>query len=304
MSNISTTSSENSISSPSVHVGGRRIIALFLDLVVLSCLEMWISTILGIPIPIFQAFTISIPPITPRADLLTVSWYWQLLLVVVYFLVQEALYGATIGKRIMGLRVVDTHGQHATFSAVLLRNILRLIDALPVLSISFGIVLNIPYIIGGIVAFISPYRQRLGDRVAGTLVVDVRSVPFAPRLPTEIRARVIGLVTFSVIVLLWLGTAYFTQPPLVIEGLRNTHNSLFGQHAFGHTRYGQDIASYTLGSPSWGIGTVTYAIQYKLVGDTPPHCSGTITLRWVILGWTPYHGQYQCGDFGGGFSNG
>jgi uncharacterized RDD family membrane protein YckC len=73
------------------------------------------------------------------------------------------LRGQTFGKRVMGLRVVDARGGRLQPSQVVLRNLLRAIDLLPLL-----------YLVGGVAALWSPARQRLGDLVAGTIVTQAR----------------------------------------------------------------------------------------------------------------------------------
>jgi uncharacterized RDD family membrane protein YckC len=83
-----------------------------------------------------------------------------LLVIFAYFVLMEALAGGTIGKILMGLRIVGTGGDRVGLGKAFLRNILRVVDSLPVLSI-LGIVL-----IAG-----SPEKARFGDRVAGTRVI-------------------------------------------------------------------------------------------------------------------------------------
>ncbi len=78
------------------------------------------------------------------------------------------LRGQTLGKRVLGLRVVDAEGLRLRPSQVVLRNLLRPVDSLP------GF-----YLLGGLVALFSPRLQRLGDLAAGTVVVRAR----AERLP-------------------------------------------------------------------------------------------------------------------------
>jgi uncharacterized RDD family membrane protein YckC len=79
----------------------------------------------------------------------------------VYAMVAEWLWrGQTVGKRLLGLRVVDAHGLRLEPSQVIVRNLLRLLDALPAL-----------YLTGGIACVFSRHRQRLGDLAAGTVVV-------------------------------------------------------------------------------------------------------------------------------------
>ena len=73
--------------------------------------------------------------------------------------------GQTVGKRLLGLRVIDEQGLQLQLSQVVLRNIMRLIDAPPPLL----------YLIGGITALVSRKSQRLGDMAANTVVVRERS---------------------------------------------------------------------------------------------------------------------------------
>lgn len=70
--------------------------------------------------------------------------------------------GQTLGKRLFRLRVVDEQGLALGLSQVVLRNLLRGIDGLPLL-----------YLLGGVCMVLSPRLQRLGDLAAGTLVVRV-----------------------------------------------------------------------------------------------------------------------------------
>ena len=76
-----------------------------------------------------------------------------------YFIVLEALQGATVGKMILGLRVVKTNGAPITWTDSLIRNELRIIDGL------------FSYLVGAILIWTSPLKQRLGDRLANTMVV-------------------------------------------------------------------------------------------------------------------------------------
>jgi uncharacterized RDD family membrane protein YckC len=83
---------------------------------------------------------------------------------ILYYFVQELLTGQTIGKRLMGLKVIMvSSGQPLDGRAVMLRTVGRLIDVLPVF-----------YLVGWIMVR-GPHRppQRFGDRLAGTTVVPV-----------------------------------------------------------------------------------------------------------------------------------
>ena len=81
------------------------------------------------------------------------------LLALAYFIVLEATQGATLGKMALGLRVTRTDGAPISWTESLIRNLLRIIDGLFV------------YLIGAILIWTSPLKQRLGDRVAKTVVV-------------------------------------------------------------------------------------------------------------------------------------
>ncbi len=76
------------------------------------------------------------------------------------FILEWALNGQTLGKRLFRLRVMDAQGLALSFSQVVIRNLLRLVDALPGL-----------YLLGGISLLITRKSQRLGDLAASTIVV-------------------------------------------------------------------------------------------------------------------------------------
>ncbi|WP_113959714.1 RDD family protein [Roseimicrobium gellanilyticum] len=68
--------------------------------------------------------------------------------------------GQTVGKKLMGLRVVDEQGLKLRASQVVIRNLLRFVDMLPLF-----------YALGGLVSLFNARAQRLGDLAAGTVVV-------------------------------------------------------------------------------------------------------------------------------------
>ena len=71
----------------------------------------------------------------------------------------EAAWGATLGKAMVGIRVVGTR-QGRSFSACAVRNVLRIIDGLGF------------YLVGTAVAACSAARQRVGDIYARTVVIE------------------------------------------------------------------------------------------------------------------------------------
>lgn len=70
------------------------------------------------------------------------------------------LRGQTLGKRILRIRVMDANGLRLQFSQVVLRNLLRVVDALPLC-----------YLVGAVTIWLNRHAQRLGDIAAGTVVV-------------------------------------------------------------------------------------------------------------------------------------
>ncbi|MBA2941999.1 RDD family protein [Paenibacillus sp. CGMCC 1.16610] len=78
-----------------------------------------------------------------------------------YFVCSEAFMGGqTLGKRWLGLRVIQNNGQSATLLSIIIRNLFRLLDVMPLF-----------YFVGMLSIFLSSKDKRIGDMVAGTLVV-------------------------------------------------------------------------------------------------------------------------------------
>ena len=89
---------------------------------------------------------------------------WTLLLtylvVLFYFSILEAMpAGKTLGKMAAGIRVANENCGKASFGQAFMRNLLRLVDFIPF------------YLLGLVLALASERKQRLGDRVAHTLVL-------------------------------------------------------------------------------------------------------------------------------------
>jgi uncharacterized RDD family membrane protein YckC len=100
---------------------------------------------------------------------------------VVYFLVdwgygialETAWSGQTVGKRALGLRVIQQSGVRIGFYHAALRNLARPVDRLPLM-----------YLVGGVAALVSGSHQRLGDMLAGTIVVRERRLKVPSALGT------------------------------------------------------------------------------------------------------------------------
>lgn len=71
--------------------------------------------------------------------------------------------GQTPGKRVMELRVIDVSGHQLEPGQIILRNLMRAVDSLPVL-----------YLVGGVTTLFNRNSQRMGDLVANTCVIEIR----------------------------------------------------------------------------------------------------------------------------------
>ncbi len=92
-----------------------------------------------------------------------------------YFIFLEYYWGGrTIGKRMLGIRVIQENGHNITFLSSIIRNFVRLIDMMPS-----------AYLVGIIMIFFHSKHKRLGDITAGTIVVHERRKKSLKQSPLE-----------------------------------------------------------------------------------------------------------------------
>lgn len=148
---------------------GRRFVALLVD-----------GLLVGIVVAPFRPFDVVRSPGYYRFHVGAGGLFGPGLVWIAYFFVMEGLVGATLGKFVMGIRVVKEDGSRLDWSAALIRNVARIVDAFPYF---------LPYLVGAISVWSSdPLRQRLGDRWASTVVVTGASLSAyrsVPRVPGE-----------------------------------------------------------------------------------------------------------------------
>ena len=122
-----------------VHVTGRRVLATIADGLVLLTLAYVMS---------------------PSLEM--TSWVGMVyfLLVVLYYILLEGYLGQTLGKMLLGIKVIrEDNGEAPGLRAATIRTLLRAIDSL------------LFYLVAFIAVLVTAKRQRLGDVVAHTLVV-------------------------------------------------------------------------------------------------------------------------------------
>ncbi len=82
------------------------------------------------------------------------------LTILAYYVLMEWKLGGTLGKLATKIKVVKVTGEPLDFKTSLIRNILRIVDFIP-----------FSYLVGAISIANSKTKQRVGDRVAKTVVV-------------------------------------------------------------------------------------------------------------------------------------
>ena len=144
---------------------GSRFIALVLD----SLLQIAVYLVLLLLVYVTGAYK-SIDTVMEHQTDRAAKWIaaafilLNFLLVWGYFALFEAFWkGQTPGKRLMKLRVLKDSGRSITLFEALARNLLRVVDYLP----SF-------YLVGVVAMICNRKHKRLGDYVAGTMVVHER----------------------------------------------------------------------------------------------------------------------------------
>jgi uncharacterized RDD family membrane protein YckC len=135
-----------------VHVTGRRVLAIIVDGLLLSILFWVMSMLFG---------SSSAEGAQVSASMTGLPFIIYLLIVFAYFTLMEGYRGQTVGKMLLGIKVIrEDDGEVPGLKAAAIRTILRLIDMLP-----------FAYLVGFIAVLISSKNQRLGDMAANTLVV-------------------------------------------------------------------------------------------------------------------------------------
>ncbi|MCB1065990.1 MAG: RDD family protein [Verrucomicrobiae bacterium] len=143
-----------------------RCLAWLLDIVIIAVITIGISiglnllavAVIAIPvlnqilIDFAQAIQVFLSFVVSIFYAIALEWLWR---------------GRTVGKRVLGLQVVDERGLNLTLRQILIRNFFRIVDILP----------SMFYLVGATSCVLSKRCQRLGDIAAGTLVIRHVTLP-------------------------------------------------------------------------------------------------------------------------------
>jgi uncharacterized RDD family membrane protein YckC len=128
-----------------------RFLAWLLDRVIIMVILMLLYSISGLSqyygAGLFNAGMMLVSFISIIGYNILFEWLWR---------------GQTLGKRLLGIRVMDVLGLQLQFNQIVIRNLLRAVDSLPML-----------YLVGGTAMVLSKQCQRLGDLAANTVVIYV-----------------------------------------------------------------------------------------------------------------------------------
>jgi uncharacterized RDD family membrane protein YckC len=118
----------------------------------------------NIPVTTITNYTngsFQVSSVTPSA-LAPLGTVVAIIIDLLYFTLLLGTYGQTVGKMAVKIKVLKEDGTRISYVDALVRTILLVIDAIPYV---------IPYLLGAILIWTSDKKQRLGDRVARTIVV-------------------------------------------------------------------------------------------------------------------------------------
>ena len=136
-----------------------RFVAILIDTIIIAI----IGGILSAPFNALAVITNSASGTVTVSPAGAIGGLVSLAVFVLYFTLFEGHYGQTVGKMAVRIKVVrETDGAPIDYSEAAVRAILRFLDLIPCI---------IPYLLGAILIWSSEEKQRLGDRVAHTVVI-------------------------------------------------------------------------------------------------------------------------------------
>jgi len=132
----------------------RRVVAYGIDGVIVFLVLGILAALAALP------FLVLSGPGVFSAILGSVFTFLAGVVLVLYFVAFEVLAGTSIGKRVMGLKVVASGGRAPSVTEALVRNVSKLYWLLLILDVIVGL------------AVVKGYTQKYADKLMGTSVVD------------------------------------------------------------------------------------------------------------------------------------
>jgi uncharacterized RDD family membrane protein YckC len=164
---------------------GRRAWAYIIDTVIYFAVGSAIEFILAMIIAFGFIIAGQGVPLDVQSDF-WVSFFVEVTLIIIYYTLFEWLFGATLGKVILKMRVVQNNGEPCRLVAALVRMLLRYVDGL-----FFGIV--------AYTVMKSSNNRRIGDKKAKSVVVRVDD-PLIQQPRSWVWFYVAGAVHFTIYV--------------------------------------------------------------------------------------------------------
>lgn len=164
---------------------GDRFIAIVLDTIFLGALILVIAALVSLRWSMIEGLGLSKPmliaAVVGAASLIVFLYHWLL----------EGAFGATMGKAMVGVRVLHLGGGLPGMRSSAVRNVLRVIDALPF------------YLLGFFVAVFSRGKRRIGDYAAKTVVLEQ---------PPTLGSRITVVCLWFVLIVAAVWGAYVFRP--------------------------------------------------------------------------------------------
>lgn len=261
-------------------VSRRRLLALLLDMIAFLSVQAMVQWLFGLT-------DWNEPLLLPHSTFSPLLGHlyspWVLVIAFLYFFLFEALAGATPGKFLMGLRVVDVYGRYPALWRVVVRNVMRLIEVVPGI-ISFAL------LISGLYSLTSARHQRFGDRMAGTLVVDCACVPrFRSGRLQRLRRIACSAALAEAVCICCFGFMFFVQPLFYYQSWQRRVPPFLENRATS-----QHVGVPVRGQDHEGNVTMTYTFshwEYSDNLDRRQFCDYHMVLRWEnpVAGWLLDH---------------
>ena len=153
---------------------GKRLIAALVDMVPFQLLG-WVGLLIVLPPMSEEDATAMLKEALSGGGVpapIAIAYVGVLAAYVIYGTWMEAVGGATLGKRLMKLRVIASGGEKPGLRLCLLRNVMKIPE----------LMMPVP-LIWALVPMLSRYRQRLGDMLAYTTVVE--AAPSGQQTPAQ-----------------------------------------------------------------------------------------------------------------------